>query len=286
MWQTTVYYLSNRISTIAAGVFSCYNKNMKLFLLLGCLVCAGGVSLHAQQSHAQIARANMPAVVAVNVLRPAGGTFTGTGFVVSPDGYLVTNSHVLDNALYLNITFSNGMVSGEAVPVLQDKKLDLAVLKIQAQNLPHVTLGDSDTVQPGQVITVIGNPRRLQNTVSAGLVSQIRLQKDGTLWHQISAPISPSSSGSPVFNERGEVVSVVFSSLMGEGNQNLNFSIPVNYVKELLKQAGASVPVASADKSAHPLVSHVQKSWDICKRLWHRWFGADSSTLANPLSNS
>lgn len=222
--------------------------------------------------HAQIAQRNMPAVVTVNVLQQDGGSFTGTGFVITPDGLIATNRHVLTNSLYANISFQNGVISGEAIPVAQAADTDLALLKIEAKNLPYVTLGNSDTAHPGQTITVIGNPRRLQNTVTSGLISQLRQQKDGTFWHQISAPISPSSSGSPVFDDRGEVISIAFTSLTGENNQNLNFAIPVNYLKTLVEQTGYTLPAPGSTTSSNAFVRHIQKSWQILKRLLQRWF--------------
>ena len=215
-------------------------------------------------------------MVAVNVVKQDGSTFTGTGFVLTPDGLLATSRHVSANALYINVTFNNGVVSGEAVPVAQAGNVDISLLKIQAENLPTVKLGNSDEVLPGQTITVIGNPRRLQNTVSSGLISQVRKKADGIIWHQISAPISPSSSGSPVFNDKGEVVSVAFSSYKGEGNQNLNFSVPSNYLAELVRAAGYTLPqrqeVAqqTVPKKKNAFVTHIQKSWEILKRLFHK----------------
>lgn len=233
-----------------------------------------GLGVYAQEhNHIQIAHENMPAVVAVNVLQKDGSTFTGTGFVITGNGLVATNRHILKNALYMNLTFNNGTVSGEAVPLAQSDQVDIALLQIQAQHLPHVTLGDSDTVQPGQTITVIGNPRRLQNTVTSGIVSQVRLQKDGTVWHQISAPISPSSSGSPVFNDQGEVISIAFASLNAPENQNLNFAIPINFLKDLLQEQGLvwAHPRTNTPPT-NPFVNHVKKSWQILKRLMHRLF--------------
>ncbi len=252
---------------------------MKKFLTAALGILLAGYVCAQEHNHIQIARQNMPAVVAVNVLKKDGSTFTGTGFVLNPDGLIATNRHVLTDALYMNITFNNGTTSGEAVALAQSNQVDLALLQIQAQHLPHVTLGDSDTVQPGQTITVIGNPRRLQNTVTSGLVSQVRLQKDGTLWHQISAPISPSSSGSPVFNAQGEVVAIAFASLNAPENQNLNFAIPVNYLKTLLQQQGISQPAGAtlAPTDKHPFIRHVQQSWQIFKMLLRRWFGGHTN---------
>lgn len=243
-------------------------------MLLPLLLCLS-TAVYAENDHVRIARDNAPAVVAVNVVKSDGSTFTGTGLVLTPDGLIATSRHVSENALYMNITFNNGAVSGEAVPVIEAGNVDLSLLKIQALNLPTVTLGDSSTVQPGQPITVIGNPRRLQNTITSGLISQVRKKSDGVIWHQISAPISPSSSGSPVFNADGKVISVAFASYQGEGNQNLNFAVPANYLAKLVQAAGYQLPQEQTDDAPAPqpqgnaFIRHIQKSWHILKKLLH-----------------
>ncbi|MBO4674772.1 MAG: serine protease [Elusimicrobiaceae bacterium] len=227
-----------------------------------------------QNDHVRIARENSPAVVAINVAKKDGSTFTGTGFVVTPDGLIATNKHVVQDAIFTNVTFNTGIVSGEAIKMATADKVDLTLLKIEARNLPYAVLGDSDTVLPGQTITVIGNPRRLQNTISSGLISQVRQKEDGTLWHQISAPISPSSSGSPVFNAKGEVVCVAFASYNGEGDQNLNFAVPVNYLRQLITEAGFSLPQTTLNGQVpvkeNPILAHLKKSWSILMRLIKR----------------
>ncbi len=243
--------------------------HLLFFLFLGC-----AFSAHAQNDHVRIAEENAPAVVAVNVVKKDGTTFTGTGFIISPDGLIATSRHVSQDALYMNITFNNGVVSGEAITAAEAGNVDLSLLKIEAKNLPYTKLGDSTTVLPGQPITVIGNPRRLQNTISSGLISQIRKKADGIIWQQISAPISPSSSGSPVFNAQGEVIGVAFASYEGEGNQNLNFSVPSKYITQLAAAAGLSLPQPQATpqpESGNAFTRHIKKSWSILKRL----LGAD-----------
>lgn len=245
---------------------------MKPLLALS-LLCLLLAPLQAK-THVQIAEENSAAIVAVNVLKKDGTTFTGTGFVVTDDGVIATSRHVVDNALYINVTFNTGAVSGAAFPLALGGSVDLAIIKIGAKNLPTVTLGNSDYVLPGQEITVIGNPRRLQNTVSSGLISQVRRKADGVIWHQISAPISPSSSGSPVFDEDGNVISVAFSSYKGEGNQNLNFSVPSNYLVTLLAQHNYHPPVAgphAAEQNApqglwQKFCAHTAKAWQMVKR--------------------
>lgn len=250
---------------------------MKILSALLVFLCLSTVSAAAEHDHMVIAQRNAPAVVAINVAKNDGSTFTGTGFVLTPDGLIATSRHVVENALYINITFNTGAVSGEAVNVASAGNVDLALLKIQARDLPYVLLADSDTARPGQTITVIGNPRRLQNTVSSGLISQVRKKADGIIWHQISAPISPSSSGSPVFNEQGNVLSVAFASYKGEGNQNLNFAVPSNYLAELAAAAGYTLPArdeqefpAGEKTSSNPFIAHIQKCWKICKGLFKK----------------
>lgn len=243
-----------------------YNQGMKKLLLLAGLLELLSWPGHAEIDHVKIAQQNAAAVVAINTVKEDASTFTGTGFVLTPDGLIATSRHVVEHTLYMNITFSNGTVSGEAVPVAAAGNVDLALLKIEAKNLPTVHVADSSSVQPGQPITVIGNPRRLQNTITSGLISQIRKKADGILWHQISAAISPSSSGSPVFNEQGEVISVAFASYPGENNQNLNFSVPSSYLLELVQKAGYTLPSAqekspAEEKQTHPFIQHLQKCW-------------------------
>ena len=241
-------------------------------------VLISALTLQAK-TRVEIAEENSPAVVAVNVLKTDATTFTGTGFIITSDGVVATNRHVLDDALYVNLTFNTGAISGPATQLDASQTVDLALLKIDARDLPTVQLADSDCVVPGQEITVIGNPRRLQNTVSSGLISQVRQKADGTLWHQISAPISPSSSGSPVFDENGHVVSVAFSTYKGEGNQNLNFSVPSNYLIQLLHQQNYYPPVHSPQNVSEQtsrlsywqrFKAHVAKSWQILTRSFQR----------------
>lgn len=248
-------------------------RNLLTFLLIFCAFAA----VAEEQPRERIARENAPAIVAINVLKEDGSTFTGTGFVLTPDGLIATSRHVTADATYANVTFSNGAVSGEAKTLAQASNVDLALLKIEAQNLPTVVVTSSANVRPGQEITVIGNPRRLQNTVSSGLISQVRKKADGTIWHQISAPISPSSSGSPVFNQDGKVISVAFASYPGENNQNLNFAVPSDYLLRLVQVAGFQLPQADNDQAQlpatvneNPLARHCKKAWEILKRLFNQ----------------
>ena len=116
--------------------------------------------------------------------------------------------------------------------IASDKDRDVAVIKIHGNNFRTLALGTSDRLQVGDEVVAIGNPLSLESTVSNGIVSGIRTveEKAGRLL-QITAPISPGSSGGPLFNMMGEVVGITTSHL--DGGQNLNFAIPINYVQAI-----------------------------------------------------
>jgi len=159
----------------------------------------------------------------------------GTGFFVRSTGLLLTNFHVVEG------TEQVGVKTPGIDGVLWAKKAtgfdldnDLVLLEVETKEAKPVSLGDSDKARVGEQIVVVGNPDGLEQTVSNGLVSGIR-ELDGRRLFQISAPISEGSSGSPVFNSRGEVIAVVVSSL--EFGQNLNFAVPINYLNPLLGRA-------------------------------------------------
>lgn len=161
----------------------------------------------------------------------------GSGFVITEDGLLVTNHHVVAGATSLKAKFTNGKVFAGDYVVSYSEKYDLAVVKLKAKDkLPAVSLGDSTKILLGEQAVAIGNPKGMEHTISDGLISAWRDLGRGFKFIQISVPISHGSSGGPLFNLRGEVVGVTQGGLV-EG-QNLNFAVPINMVKELLKKPG------------------------------------------------
>ena len=164
--------------------------------------------------------------------KTADGTNIGTGFIISSDGKIVTNYHVIDKATSGTVTLSNSAiynidyVLGYSKPKDFGDK-DLAVIKINATNLPVCTLGDSDRVQVGDKVVTIGNPLGIQNVVSEGIVSKV--WNTGLI--QITAPISPGNSGGPLFNMLGEVIGV--NTFQYVNGQNLNVALPINWLKQI-----------------------------------------------------
>jgi Trypsin-like peptidase domain len=220
-------------------------------LFLVCLV-AGVVAAQSappRKDIPAIAKAANGAIVSI-ITSDKGGhpVAQGTGFLVSTDGRIVTNYHVIKGASSAIVKLPDGAFYDVDGVVAFDKARDLAVIKAHGQNFRVVTLGDSDRVQVGEEIVAIGSPLSLESTVSNGIVSGIRIiEGEGGKFLQITAPISPGSSGGPLFNMAGEVVGI--TTLYVKGGENLNFAIPVNDAK-LLLSAGSKVqdfPVETSD---------------------------------------
>lgn len=159
---------------------------------------------------------------------------SGSGFIVSSDGKIVTNFHVIENAYYASIKLNNGDVYDDISIIDYDERRDLAVLKIKGLKLSTVAIGKSDTLKVGEKVIAIGNPQGLENTVSEGILSSVR-NIEGVNVLQITAPISPGSSGGPLFDSKGCVIGI--TSAMLRGGQNLNFAIPIDYVTPLIAKS-------------------------------------------------
>jgi serine protease Do len=165
---------------------------------------------------------------------------TGSGFVIRPDGIVLTNNHVVERAKEITVALSDGREL-DAKVLGRDSKTDLAVLKVKsAEPLPTVQLGDSDALAVGDWVVAIGNPFGLSNTVTAGIVSaKGRAIGEGPYdqFIQTDAPINPGNSGGPLFDEHGRVVGIntaIFSQ--SGGNIGIGFAIPINLAKELVPQ--------------------------------------------------
>src|ERR1022692_2282337 len=164
----------------------------------------------------------------------------GTGFLVSADGVIVTNYHVIETGNVAIVKFPDGSTFTVDGLLASDKVRDLAVIKIHGKTFPTLTLGNSDRVQVGEEVVAIGNPLSLESTVSNGIISGVRTSKErGGNLLQTTAPITHGSSGGPLFNMVGEVIGI--TSLGFEGAGNLNFAIPVNDVKILLSHQSAKL---------------------------------------------
>ncbi len=160
----------------------------------------------------------------------------GSGFIISQDGYILTNAHVVEDATEVTVKLTDRR-EFRAKVVGIDKRSDIAVIRIDAKNLPVVTLGNADNLQVGEWVLAIGSPFGFENTVTSGIVSaKARTLGDEegsphnvTPFIQTDVPINPGNSGGPLFNLNGEVVGINARLVTGSGAyEGLSFAIPIN----------------------------------------------------------
>lgn len=183
---------------------------------------------------AAIAKAADGAVVSITMLDTNGQPIAqGSGFIISKDGRIVTNYHVIKTGSSAIVKLPNGAFFSVDGVLAFDKDRDVAVIKAHGEDFRTVPLGDSSRVEVGDEVIAIGNPLSLESTVSNGIISGIRsVQEDGGDFLQVTTPISPGSSGGPLFNMDGQVVGITTMYL--KGGENLNFAIPIDAAKGLL----------------------------------------------------
>lgn len=166
---------------------------------------------------------------------------SGSGIIFDPNGYIVTNNHVIEGATKVTVKLSSGKILNANV-VGADPRSDLAVVKIDAQNLPIAKFGDSSKVKVGDLAIAIGNPlgEEFAGSVTAGIVSALnrRIQYGGAIYKvlQTDAAINPGNSGGPLCNEAGEVIAINSLKMGAEQNaEGMGFAISINEAKDIIK---------------------------------------------------
>lgn len=163
----------------------------------------------------------------------------GSGVIISTDGYIATNNHVIEGASKITVRLTDGK-EYEAKLIGTDAQTDVAVIKIEGATLQPVTLGDSDTIGVGDTAIAIGNPLgELGGTVTNGIISaldrQIVLENQTMTLLQTNAAINPGNSGGGLFNDQGELIGLVVAKSSGSNVEGLGFAIPVNVVKDVVE---------------------------------------------------
>jgi serine protease Do len=180
----------------------------------------------------------------ISIETPSG---KGSGFILNEEGFAVTNHHVIDGETRISVILYENTASGlkrrrieDVAIVALNPFVDLALLKLPPQKdlkLGHVYLGSFDEVNTGDGVFAVGNPLGLERSVSQGIVSTRNRNFEGLVYIQTDTAINPGNSGGPLFNLRGEVVGV--TNMGFRGTDNLGFAIPINYVKDFIKNRDA-----------------------------------------------
>lgn len=163
----------------------------------------------------------------------------GSGVIISEDGYIVTNNHVIEDARSILVALHDG-TTYEAQLVASDSKMDIGVIKIEASGLTPAILGDSDSLSVGEPVVAVGNPLgQLGGTVTNGIVSaldrEIILNNEHRNLLQTNAAINPGNSGGGLFNADGELIGIVVAKSSGEDVEGLGFVIPINDAKPIIE---------------------------------------------------
>ncbi len=195
-------------------------------------------------SVSEIYTRNVDAVVSITVKGVSSSgwmqmpfTASGTGFVISEDGYILTCYHVIEDYQSIRVALYNG-TEYDASYIGGDEALDIAVIRIDAAGLKSAALGDSDEIVIGEDAIVIGNPLQLTFSVSRGIVSATDRvidvdSNDSISVFQLDAAVNSGNSGGPVFNDRGEVIGMIDAKYASEGVEGLGFALPINQVMDI-----------------------------------------------------
>ena len=204
------------------------------------------------RSFVEAAKRIKPAVAHIKL----GNGATGSGVIVSPDGYILTNNHVASAGNQITVKLSDRR-EFPARRIGTDPRIDLALIKIEAQNLSYATLGDSSKLEPGEWVIALGSPFGLDQTMTAGIVSAIGRKFGANNYIQTDASINPGNSGGPLVNMKGEVIGIntsIFSR--SGGSEGVGFSIPSNTAKKVKEQLLGNAGVyAGANARVNPGVN-------------------------------
>jgi putative serine protease PepD len=232
---------------------------------VGSQTTASARPISADLDARQIYDASKNAVTYIVADTPEGQA-TGSGFVVSKDGLIVTNDHVVEGASQVQVKVGTSDQAQDATILGADPSRDLALLKVDASNLPTLTLGDSSSVGVGDPTYAIGNPFGLDHTLTTGIVSALQRQLqapdgaaiDGAI--QTDAALNPGNSGGPLLDADGHVIGVNSQIQTGSsngaegGNVGIGFAIPANTVKAFIAEAkaGKLKPQAQQQQQSSP----------------------------------
>jgi len=215
--------------------------------LLASILCLVSLQVQARPQtvsqpldSAQVAKRVAPGVVLIKGTTDSGEVL-GTGFIISADGKIATNLHVIEGLKNGGVQLASGDKFDSFSVLAFDARKDIVIIKIPGFDLPSVALGNSNNVQVGEPVLVVGSPLGLQGSVTTGVVSSMRDDPAGGGFKvlQTDASANPGNSGGPLVNRQAEVIGIVTFKI--RGGENLNFAIPVNYLHGLMDSIGPAI---------------------------------------------
>lgn len=216
---------------------------------LGSQIASADVSSNASKgAYTAVAEKAKPTVVEITTEIVSNNSYfqqyvesgAGSGVIISTDGYIITNNHVIEGASKITVRLTTG-TEYEAVLIGTDSQSDIAVLKVDATGLPYATIGDSSKLAVGEEVLAIGNPLgSLGGSVTNGIISALdrEITIDGQKMQllQTNAAINPGNSGGGLFNMNGELIAIVNAKSYGDAIEGLGFAIPINYAHEVAQE--------------------------------------------------
>jgi hypothetical protein len=215
--------------------------------VLALFFALSGQAQQPQRSVSELVKSSVDAVVLIVVSDETGKpTAEASGFIITTDGKIVTNHHVISGARSAIVKLNNGAFFTVDGVLADDPEHDIAIIKVTGKNLPFLTLEDSDGLSVGDHVLAIGSPLGLENSVSDGIISAFREEPNGRSWIQTTAPVSHGNSGGPLLAMDGRVAGIV--TLKFSEGENLNFAVPSKLINPLLTKS-ALQPLGSISKA-------------------------------------
>lgn len=244
----------------------------------GLVVAPGSAALARAQTNAagalrpaEVIQRALPGTVLIETRTVDGRDGVASGFLIDPSGIVVTNFHVIRDAVSAKVSLQSGDTFSRVTVRALDEAKDIAILQIPGFNLPIVPLGDSEHIKQGDAVVLLGSPLGLNGTATTGIVSAIR-QMDGYRAFQTDAAANPGNSGGPMLNQHGEAVGILAFGL--KDGQGLNFVVPINYARGLV---GVDDALSLADVARRPTSDNSSDG------AWRTETGRTASTGRTPL---
>ena len=239
------------VKTFSCGRWPGYKASIFLLWIFSSLTLSRAQQVQSLSAR-EIARLSLPSVVLLVTTDKSSNVVNyGSGFFVRPD-VIVTNFHVIENSTEGYVKIVGEETKYEIIGAIAiDKKNDLALVKVKGANGKPLTLQKEPQIAIGDQVFAVGNPKGLEGTFSQGIVSSIR-RENGDSVLQITAPLSPGSSGGPVLDSSGQVIGIAVGAI--EGGQALNFAIPSVYLAKLLLRSTAPISLNIIGRTRRPAI--------------------------------